>query len=118
MSNAIPKRTLIISFLYSFVSVMHDITQINPLNIELKICETAIQYIWFYYVSSAFFKKVLFTFRERVREGERGKETSICCLSYAPSWGAATQASALTRNGTGDLSGCRMTPNCFRRKYL
>ena len=50
---------------------------------------------WFY----------LFIFRERGREGERGRETSMCgCLSRAPSLGTwpATQACALTGNWTSD----------------
>ena len=38
-------------------------------------------------------KKIyLFVFRERVREGERGRETSMCgCLSRAPNWGPGLQ---------------------------
>lgn len=43
MNNAIPKRTLIIYFLYSFISMLYGRTHINPFNIELKICETAIR---------------------------------------------------------------------------
>ena len=38
------------------------------------------------------FFKILFIFRERGREGERRKETSMCgCLSHAPYWGLGLQ---------------------------
>ena len=42
---------------------------------------------------SCFFKRVyLFIFRERGREGERGRETSVCgCLSRTPYWGPGLQ---------------------------
>lgn len=43
VNNAIPKRTLIIYFLYSFLQMIHDRIQLNPLNTELKICETEIR---------------------------------------------------------------------------
>ena len=51
----------------------------------------------------------------REREGEKdwcGRETLITCFSHTPKLGTwlATQACALTRNGTSDLSVCRMTP--------
>ena len=56
--------------------------------------------------------------REEGREKEREKhwyerETSISCLLHTPWPGTepATQACALTRNRTCDLSVCRMTPN-------
>ena len=41
------------------------------------------------------------------------RETSICYLSHAPQLGtwSTTQAHALTRNQTSDLSFCRMTSN-------
>ena len=68
---------------------------------------------------SCFLKKI-FIFRVWGREGEReGKkyrcerETLIGCLSCAPkpeTW-PRTQACALARNRTGDLSLCGMTPN-------
>ena len=36
----------------------------------------------------SFLKKILFISRERAREGERGRETSMCgCLLCAPYWG-------------------------------
>ena len=40
-----------------------------------------------------FFKRLyLFIFRQKGKEGERGKETSMCgCLSHAPSWGSGPQ---------------------------
>ena len=35
-----------------------------------------------------FFLKILFIFRQRVREEERGRETLLCgCLSHSPYWG-------------------------------
>ena len=37
-----------------------------------------------------FFKKI-FTFREKGREGERGREALIGCLSCAPNWGPGPQ---------------------------
>ena len=37
-------------------------------------------------------KKKTLIFRERGREGERGRETSMCgCLSCAPNWGPGPQ---------------------------
>ena len=63
-----------------------------------------------------FFKKILLIFRERGWERERKgekhqseRETLIGCLLHVSR--QATQASALTRNGTGNLSVCRMMPN-------
>ena len=39
-----------------------------------------------------FFYKILFLFLQRGREGERGRETSVCgCLSNAPYWGPGPQ---------------------------
>ena len=49
--------------------------------------------------------KILFIFRERARERERGRETSVCgCLSRAPIQGmwSATQICAFTGNQTSD----------------
>ena len=40
---------------------------------------------------SHIFLKDFFYFLERGREGERGRETSIGCLSYAPSWASGLQ---------------------------
>ena len=61
-------------------------------------------------ISVVFFRFYLFIFRERGREGEREKETSmletsIGCFSYMIQLGVepTTQASALTRNQTSDL---------------
>ena len=54
----------------------------------------------------------LFTFRERGREGDRERETSVCELHWLvaspqmETW-PATQACALTRNQTGDHSMCQ-----------
>ena len=62
----------------------------------------------------------LFIFRGKGKEGEREgekhwceRDSSVSCLSYAPQLGTEhpIQASALTRNQTGDLSLCRMMPN-------
>ena len=65
-------------------------------------------------LSFLFLKNILFyfIFRERGREGERGRETWIGCLSYAPWLGTEpkTQDWALTRNLISHLSLCRTTP--------
>ena len=55
----------------------------------------------------------LFVFRERGREGERERETSLGCHLSAPQPGTthATQACVLTRNQTRDPLLCGMTPN-------
>ena len=53
-----------------------------------------------------FLKKILFIYF--YRQGKGGRETSMCgCLSCAPYWGPwpATQACALTGNGTSDPVG-------------
>ena len=60
------------------------------------------------------------------REGEReGEKYEISRLSYTPQPGTepATQACALTRNWTGDLSLCRTMPNhlshtCQGNKFI
>ena len=59
------------------------------------------------------FLKILFIFREREREGERGRETSIGCLSRGPDQGTwpATPACTLSGNQAGELSVCRTAPN-------
>ena len=72
-------------------------------------CSQDLVCIWphfIYFLFIIFLKD--FIFRERGREGERGRETSMCgCLSHAPNWGtrSATQACALTGNQTGDPFG-------------
>ena len=66
-----------------------------------------------------FFFKILFIFRERGKEGGRGKETrcvretSIGCLSHVPNQEAwpATKACSLTGNQTSDLSVHRLVLN-------
>ena len=68
-----------------------------------------------------FFKRFhLFIFRERVREGGREgekrrceRETSVLCFLHMPRlWThPTTQACALSRNQTGNLSLCRTMPN-------
>ena len=55
-----------------------------------------------------FFKVLFIFFRERVREGKRGRETSTSCelplaCSQPETW-PATEASALPGNPTGNLS--------------
>ena len=67
--------------------------------------------------------KIFFIFRERGREEERGRETLIGCLTHTPLPGTepahmpslgtepTTQACALTRYRTGDLSTWGTTPN-------
>ena len=57
--------------------------------------------------------KIVFICCQREGKGGRRRETSPSCLSFALRLGIkpATQACALTRNQTGDLSLCRLTPN-------
>ena len=57
------------------------------------------------------FLKILFIFKEMGREGERGRETSMCgCLSH---WGPGpkTQACSLSGNWIGDPFICRLALN-------
>ena len=56
---------------------------------------------------------ILFISRERGREGERGRETSVGGLLYVPQPGTkpATQAHAPTGNQIGDLWLCRTVPH-------
>ena len=38
------------------------------------------------------FLKILFSFRQKGRKGERGRETSVCgCFSRSPYWGPGLQ---------------------------
>ena len=71
-------------------------------------------------ITSFFFLFLFLIFRERRREGKREGEkhqckieTSIGCVLYVSWLGAelTTQACALTRNRTGDLSLCGTTTN-------
>ena len=67
---------------------------------------------YFFFLFKIFY---LFVFRESVKRGRETStwETSKHCLSYAPWLGTepTTQACAVTRNQTCNLSLCRMTPN-------
>ena len=62
-----------------------------------------------------FFKKILFIFRERGREGEREGEKHQCvvasCTPPNQGPGPRTQACALTGNQTNNLSVCRLVLN-------
>ena len=65
-------------------------------------------------ILSCFFKKYLFIFGERGGR-KRGKEISLLetlihCFSYAPHWNLQ-RTSALTRDGTSNLSLCWTTPH-------
>ena len=43
-------------------------------------------------IAILFLKKILFIYRQRGKEGERGRETSMCgCLSGTPYWGPGLQ---------------------------
>ena len=68
------------------------------------------KYIEKKYDTVLFFFKTLFIFREGGREGERGRETSMCgCLPCALYWGPGLQtpACALTGNRTSGPLVCR-----------
>ena len=62
-----------------------------------------------------FFKDFIYLFLERGREGERGRETSMCGhLSCSPYWGPGLQprhVCALTGNRTGVPLVCRLALN-------
>ena len=65
--------------------------------------------------SFIFFKDFIYLFLERGREGERGRETSMCGhLSCSPYWGPGLQprhVCALTGNRTGVPLVCRLALN-------
>ena len=83
-------------------------------------CENSLQTLATLGIIHFFLILFIYIFRERGRKGEReGKKhqrerkTLISCLSYIPWLGnkPTTQACALTKNRTGNLSLCRTIPN-------
>ena len=60
-------------------------------------------------MSLHFFKKILFIFRKREKEGEDHQPVASCIPQ--PGMWPATQACALTGNGTRDLLLCGATPS-------
>ena len=59
-----------------------------------------------------FLKKILFIFREKGREGERERNSSVWLPFVCPLLGtwSSTQACALTGNRTGNISAHRLAP--------
>ena len=76
-----------------------------------KVHETKEKIDMLDYINIEIFKNMLFIFRERGRDGERGRDTLMCgCPSSTPQLGTwhPTQACALTGNQTSDPLVCRL----------
>ena len=101
------------TYLLSHQKVKNE-NQSKVSNFKLKLFFQ--EFLWLF-----FFKDFIYLFLERGREGEREgekhwcvRDTTISCLSRAPTWGPSLQPRHvpwLGMNGTGDLSVLRHALN-------